>query len=189
MKKDNQYYCVGFFWYGNDPENQLPRFEKEGVWENGFDDKYIEIVKSGLYTSIGFFTLHILDAIYGYSYGKRNFSCFAGVNGAVLMPNGDFFPCARFASKKLMKIDDEYSFSYWNKELNPQNFDKCKSCDLYQVCNSGCTYSQVQNDNKPLDSICELFHIIEEQSHRIVRELKDNKTFATIIKNNLRNIG
>jgi len=46
MKKGNQFYCVGFFWYGNDTENQLPRFEKEGVWENGFDDKYIQKVKS-----------------------------------------------------------------------------------------------------------------------------------------------
>src|SRR5687767_3181711 len=41
-----KYYCVGFTWKGNDPENQLPRFLEEGVWENGFEDKYLERVKS-----------------------------------------------------------------------------------------------------------------------------------------------
>lgn len=46
MAKEIQYYCVGFFWYGSDPENQLPRFQKEGVWENGFDDKYLDKVKN-----------------------------------------------------------------------------------------------------------------------------------------------
>ncbi|MES2622227.1 MAG: AAA family ATPase [Bacteroidota bacterium] len=45
MAKEIQYYCVGFFWNGSEPENQLPRFLKEGIWENGFDDKYIDKVK------------------------------------------------------------------------------------------------------------------------------------------------
>lgn len=45
MATNTQYYCVGFFWYGREIENQLPRFEKEGIWENGFDDKYIDKVK------------------------------------------------------------------------------------------------------------------------------------------------
>ncbi len=46
MIKDIQYYCVGFFWYGSNPENQLPRFQKEGIWENGFDDKYLDKIKN-----------------------------------------------------------------------------------------------------------------------------------------------
>jgi len=46
MIKEIDYYCVGFFWWGGTPENQLPRFQKEGIWENGFDDKYIEKVKN-----------------------------------------------------------------------------------------------------------------------------------------------
>lgn len=41
-----QYYCVGFTWKGTNPENQLPRFIKEGIWENGFEDKYLERVSS-----------------------------------------------------------------------------------------------------------------------------------------------
>lgn len=46
MAKETKYYCVGFFWSSSDTENQLPRFQKEGIWENGFDDKYLEKVKS-----------------------------------------------------------------------------------------------------------------------------------------------
>jgi len=152
-------------------------------------DRYIEEVKKGTNTTIGFFKLHWLDAIYGYSYGKRPFSCFAGTHGAVLMPNGDFYPCARFASKKLMKIDKEFSFEYWQDKLDPRKFDKCASCDLYQVCNTGCTYSQIKNDNKPLDSVCELFHMIEEQSQRIVEELKDNENFKKILISSIKGIG
>jgi len=144
-------------------------------------DRYIEEVKKGTWTHIGFFKLHILDAVFGYAYGKRPFSCFAGTGGAVLMPNGDFYPCARFASKKLMKIDENFSFQYWQEKLDPRNFDKCLNCDMYQVCNTGCAYSQLKNDNKPLDSVCELFHMIEEQTHRIVKELKDDPNFQKLI--------
>ena len=42
---NTKYYCVGFFWWSSDPENQLPRFLEKGIWENGFDDKYIQKVK------------------------------------------------------------------------------------------------------------------------------------------------
>lgn len=41
-----KYFCVGFNWKNADTsENQLPRFLKEGIWENGYDDKYLEKVK------------------------------------------------------------------------------------------------------------------------------------------------
>ncbi len=36
--KDIQYYCVGFTWEG---ESQLSRFIKNGIWETGYDDKYV----------------------------------------------------------------------------------------------------------------------------------------------------
>lgn len=46
MANNKHHYCVGFFWYGTNTENQLPRFMDGGIWENGFDDKYLEKVKS-----------------------------------------------------------------------------------------------------------------------------------------------
>ncbi|PXX22841.1 McrB family protein [Arenibacter sp. ARW7G5Y1] len=39
------YYCVGFHFYGQNPTNQLPRFIKNGIWVNGYDDKFINTVK------------------------------------------------------------------------------------------------------------------------------------------------
>lgn len=41
-----QYYCVGFTWKGSEPESQLERFTKNGIWENGFEDRYIDRVNS-----------------------------------------------------------------------------------------------------------------------------------------------
>lgn len=152
-------------------------------------DKYIQKIKEGIFCSIGFLRLAILDTIIGLTKGKRPFGCFAGTHGAVLMSSGEFYPCARFASKKLMKIDENFDFRYYQDHFNPKNFDKCQSCDLKQVCNAGCTYSQVQNGNKPLDSVCELFHIIYEQAFRLTDECKEEKVFQDLMTYWLRNIG
>lgn len=46
MSNAKNYYCVGAFWKGTNPENQMDRFRKNGIWENGFDDKYLEKVKA-----------------------------------------------------------------------------------------------------------------------------------------------
>lgn len=41
-----QYYGVGFTWKEAEIKNQLPRFIEEGIWENGFEDKYSERVNT-----------------------------------------------------------------------------------------------------------------------------------------------
>jgi ABC-type Na+ transport system ATPase subunit NatA len=46
MDNTIQYYAVGFTWNGSDVENQLPRFLKDGIWENGFDDRHLKTVNS-----------------------------------------------------------------------------------------------------------------------------------------------
>ena len=152
-------------------------------------DKYIEKIKQGIPCSVGFLRLAILDTLFGLTKGKRPFGCFAGAHGAVLMSSGDFYPCARFASKKLLKMDENFDFKYFQNHFNPKNFDKCQSCDLKQVCNAGCTYSQVQNNNKPLDSVCELFHILYEQAFRLLDNCKDEKIFQKLLKYWLENVG
>ena len=40
---DREYYCVGTVWTEG---NQLPRFLQQGIWENGYDDKFVEKVKA-----------------------------------------------------------------------------------------------------------------------------------------------
>jgi len=152
-------------------------------------DAYIEKVNNGNFCSIGFIKLSVLDSLYGLVKGKRPFGCFAGTNGGVLTSSGEFFPCARFASKKIMRMNDEFDFKYYQEKFNPQNFDKCKSCDMKQVCNAGCTYSQIQNSNKPLDSVCELFHITQVESYRIVEKLRDSETFHNIVEMWMNNPG
>lgn len=152
-------------------------------------DNYIGKIKTGTFCSVGFLKLAILDTLYGLVKGKRNIGCFAGTHGAVLMSSGDFYPCARFASKKLLKMDESFDFKYYQNHFSPKNFDKCKSCDLRQVCNAGCTYSQVQNSNKPLDSVCELYHILYEQAFRLLDECKDEKPFQELLKFWLENVG
>lgn len=152
-------------------------------------DKFIEKIKEGVSCSIGFLTLAILDILFGLVKGKRKQGCFAGTNGGVLMSSGEFYPCARFASKKIMKIDDSYNFKYYQEKFSPKNYDKCTDCSLRQVCNAGCTYSQVMNDNKPLDSICELFHIYYEQAMRVVEECKEEPAFQDMIVRALGSVG
>lgn len=152
-------------------------------------DTYIAKIKAGIPCSVGFLRLAILDTLYGLVKGKRPFGCFAGVSGGVLMSSGDFYPCARFASKKLLKIDENFDFKYYAEHFNPKNFDKCKECNLRQVCNAGCTYSQVQNNNKPLDSVCELFHITYTEAHRVLEECKDEEVFQDLLIHWLESVG
>jgi len=156
---------------------------------NRLTDFWIKQLKSGIPCSVGFLRLAILDTLYGLVKGKRPFGCFAGTHGGVLMSSGEFYPCARFASKKIMKMDDQYNFQYYQDQFNPKNFDKCQPCDLKQVCNAGCTYSQVTNDNKPLDSICELFHIYYECAMRVVEECRDIPVFQDLILHYIESVG
>jgi len=163
---------------------------KEYKYElNRMVNVYIEKVKEGKFCSIGLIKLAILDTLFGLVKGKRPFGCFAGTHGGVLISSGEFYPCARFASKKIMQMDEKFSFSYYQDQFDPRKYDKCQSCDLKLVCNAGCTYSQVMNGNKPVDSVCELFHITYMEAHRVVEELKDNPTFHEIVKMWLDNPG
>lgn len=40
------YWLVGAQWQSSDPQDQLPRFIEQGIWENGYDDHYLDQVKS-----------------------------------------------------------------------------------------------------------------------------------------------
>ena len=42
--KPESYWFVGATWEGND--DQTPRFLSEGIWENGYDDRYLDLVRS-----------------------------------------------------------------------------------------------------------------------------------------------
>lgn len=44
--KDIQYWLVGAYWDTTEPKDQTQRFLDEGVWQNGYNDKYLDKVKS-----------------------------------------------------------------------------------------------------------------------------------------------
>lgn len=145
-------------------------------------DKQIEYLSKGILAINGMFNLPLQDMLLGMTKNKRPFGCFAGVSGSVMSVDGDFYPCARFGSKKVLPMKgDEYNFSYFQHIFNPKTYDKCKGCDLYKVCNAGCTFSQIRNGNKPVDSICELFHMYYDETIRIVEKCKDMPAFQDYI--------
>ena len=163
-------------------------------------DVVINYFKSGKPAMAGFFKLYILDLIYSKSYGKRPFGCFAGCTGAAFMPDGKVYPCARFGSKKLFPIADSLTgklldnINILNNPMitNPQKYEKCLKCSLYNYCNAGCTFQQLNIEKlkcEPIDSICKLLHACYEQSIRITKELKTNKMFVDFIKKSIKNVG
>ena len=152
-------------------------------------DLYISKVKSGIDCSIGFFRLHFLDTLFSITKGKRPFGCFAGTSGCSVSPDGKFYPCQRFASKNVLEYGDVHNFQYYKDMFSPLKYKKCKDCDLYLICSCGCNFSQLLNDNSPLDSVCELYHIIEEETLRVTHELKNVPTFRKIVDRWIHSIG
>ena len=144
-------------------------------------DRWMDLMKQGVRCGVGFFVLYILDTIFGIKSGKRPFGCFACSHGASVTPDGSFYPCARFAAKRMMKYSAEYDFKHYYDMLNPCKYNDCKSCDLYYICNAGCTYSQLREGNKPVPSVCDLLHILYWEAARITHEMKDDKIFQDII--------
>lgn len=145
-------------------------------------DYFIEHIKNDEFISIGFFRLMFLDSVLGLFTDKRHYGCFACTNGCAVSPDGNFYPCQRFAQKNINKYHKNYDFNYYIEKLDPCNYEKCKKCELYRVCNAGCTFEQLKNNNEPLDSICKLYKIEFEELQRVCFELQDSQTFKRIVR-------
>lgn len=46
IQSDCTYWLVGAYWDNRDPRDQTTRFLEEGIWENGYTDRYLDDVKS-----------------------------------------------------------------------------------------------------------------------------------------------
>lgn len=46
LPPENSYWMVGAYWSESDPQDQTDRFLKEGIWENGYKDKFLDEVRS-----------------------------------------------------------------------------------------------------------------------------------------------
>ena len=42
---DESYWFVGAYWSERDPQDQTQRFLAEGIWQNGYEDQYLDLVK------------------------------------------------------------------------------------------------------------------------------------------------
>ena len=45
-KTDADYWLVGAYWDGEDPPDQTERFLAERIWENGYEDRYLDLVRA-----------------------------------------------------------------------------------------------------------------------------------------------
>jgi uncharacterized protein len=169
-------------WTGND-------IEKFKVNVRKLADKWIYYIEQGIPLKNSFFTLVLKDSLVYLKYHyKRPFSCFAGYNGAIIMPNGDVYPCMRFGSnnKKPIIVNDEIQYDNYEffkqDKLNPVKNDKCLKCKLYRFCNMGCKYEQIENNMEPVECVCKLYFILYDEAIRIHNKLKDNKLWIDSIK-------
>jgi len=163
-------------------------------------DRVIKYNKEGIRTTNGLFYLYTLDLLVGKRYGKRPFGCFAGTHGAGYTPEGEYYPCARFASDyeyKLMdantgKIEEDNVAELLQPKMTNPDMPECKECYLEQYCNAGCTYSQIKEGNgeraKPVDDVCSLLKMCYREAMRIMRELKDCETYTSSIEGALSKI-
>ncbi len=46
LPSENNYWLVGAYWAGTDPPDQTDQFISDGVWQNGYVDKYLDEVRS-----------------------------------------------------------------------------------------------------------------------------------------------
>jgi 5-methylcytosine-specific restriction protein B len=46
LSTTDSYWFVGAYWDDRDPPDQTQRFMEEGVWENGYTDRYLDLVKA-----------------------------------------------------------------------------------------------------------------------------------------------
>jgi uncharacterized protein len=163
---------------------------------------FIEYIEKGVRCSIGFFILPIADIIVGKKFGKRPFGCFAGCKGIGYFPGGMYYPCARFGSYKKFPLYDAKENKPYMDNLDflkkpeisdPRTYEKCKKCHLYNFCNAGCTYSQMEQFNfekcGPVDSVCQLYYILYDVSYRIYNKLKTNRLYTQIIESFMNNCG
>lgn len=193
-----------YMWFIHSMENYYPDFTlvRDNVWTEktinlfkkeikDLADTVINYIKEGTETMPGIFSLYMLDTILGEKHGKRSFGCFAGCAGAGFLPNGWVYPCARFGSNLDIPIANSINKGIYKVKLegiNPKAFTKCLKCELWQYCNTGCTYEQIRNGG-PINDICTLFKMIYGQAYRITEELKNNETFCNIMKKIVNRIG
>lgn len=179
---------------------------RDDIWSHNDIEKYdIEMEKLVNYLiertietkeihSIGMFDLYIADTIAGTKYGKRAFSCFSGTNGCVITPIGIIYPCTRFYSNDKMPLYDclndiiyyDNIRFFQSENSSPVYFEKCKTCELYKMCNAGCNYSQMEyghfKEMKPVDSVCKMLKISYKYAYKYYKSVDAEVSYMEKIR-------
>lgn len=169
-------------------------------------DENIKVLLSGKESIIGWYELYFLDTYIYKKYGKRKFGCFAGNHGLSFMPDGFVYPCARFGSKKEYLVYDSILNHFYepdrleiisDKISNPQEYKECKECSLYNICNAGCLYSQLDYSKKvdgeircrPIPNVCKLLKLLYSETLRLVNTVGETKAFKKVVEKSIKRIG
>ncbi len=85
------HWLVGAFWDGSDPSDQTDRFRQEGIWENGYSDKYLDEVRNmAVGDRIAIKSAFVLKANLPFDARGRSVSCMdVKAVGTVVKNRGD----------------------------------------------------------------------------------------------------
>ena len=144
-------------------------------------DAWMDELRAGRQCSVGFFMLALARVIMGVMYRKAPHSCFACVDGCAIRPDGDAYPCGRFASAGVMRYTRNHDFRYYFDLLDNRKKPECKACDLSLICNAGCPYNELRHGG-PIASVCDLDHIIYSEAARVVHTMKHDVTFLKVVR-------
>lgn len=159
--------------------------EKFKFYYNEYINNIITKIKNNTWIQGGINFIALADGFAGFLGMKRHHSCFVGTSGCAITPDGEYYACARFASKNIFKYTDDLNFDEIAEDLDIYNYNKCKACEIYYYCNQGCVYSQLRNDNEPLDSFCEIYKFIVKEMIRANHILKKSKFYMDILRGEL----
>lgn len=112
----------------------------------------------------------------------RNKVCGAASNLYAIDINGDIYPCQRFVGNKEMSLGNVFyndnKQKYFLKKSTLDNFEKCKTCWIRNLCVGGClhdNYSMTGDMNATHDLYCKYKQSITEEAINIYLRLSDEE--------------
>lgn len=120
--------------------------------------------------------IYLVDLIQNYLYllkiglvdGHTVNNCGAGTEMTCYTPNGEKFPCERYASNNISSV-------------GKLSFEECTTCELEKVCEKGCLY---QNNTLGINlNLCEIYKCIFEEVINLNRRLTNNLLWKQIVRN------
>lgn len=195
---DNFEYFVGI---GINPDFKLV---DDDIWNDEDVDRFRlsldRLMKSNINTIVslgkpivaGFFTHWMVNIL-----KPTNSMCSLG-SGVTLHPNGNIYPCSRFANKKEFPIWDKTwkdfdwgineEIVYHMKEFsNMETWGICHKCEISKYCRGGCPYVQL-NRGGVVPQLCEMYKILFKKTNEFIEKCERNPILLKCIEDLMREI-